>query len=146
LFHTCRADPNHANHFISAAVAGGYSNGRTRHFQKMGEESNAGFIGFAIDWRRSDLQLQSGTKHACNLLEASSWMDFHGKCDGIALRLNRDHFFRSPKMAVPTRTQVEPSSMATSKSCDIPIESKPIEISGRRRAAMVSRSSRSRRK
>src|SRR6266568_374499 len=30
---------------------------------------------------------------------------------------------RAPKIAVPTLTQVEPSSIATSKSCDIPIES-----------------------
>ena len=30
---------------------------------------------------------------------------------------------RVPKMAVPMRTQVEPSSMATSKSCDMPMES-----------------------
>ena len=32
-------------------------------------------------------------------------------------------FTRFPNSAVPTRTQVEPSSMAASKSCDIPIES-----------------------
>ena len=30
---------------------------------------------------------------------------------------------RLPKIAVPTRIMVEPSSMATSKSCDMPIES-----------------------
>src|SRR6476646_8037425 len=29
----------------------------------------------------------------------------------------------SPKIAVPMRTQVEPSSIATSKSCDMPMES-----------------------
>src|SRR6516164_8396677 len=32
-------------------------------------------------------------------------------------------FLRLPNSAVPTLTQVAPSSMATSKSCDIPIES-----------------------
>src|SRR5215467_5957857 len=35
-------------------------------------------------------------------------------------------FGLSPKMAVPTRTQVEPSSIATSKSCDMPMESTSI--------------------
>ena len=30
---------------------------------------------------------------------------------------------RLPKIAVPTRIMVEPSSMATAKSCDMPIES-----------------------
>jgi hypothetical protein len=31
--------------------------------------------------------------------------------------------FLDPKIAVPTRTQVDPSSIATSKSCDMPMES-----------------------
>ncbi len=52
----------------------------------------------------------------------------------------------SPKIAVPTRTQVEPSSIATSKSCDIPIESVLISTAGNRRAAICSRNSRSFRK
>jgi|GEM_PF-6184142 len=33
------------------------------------------------------------------------------------------HFFLSPKIAVPTLTKVAPSSMAISKSFDIPMES-----------------------
>ena len=53
---------------------------------------------------------------------------------------------RSPKMAEPTRTQVEPSSIAISKSCDMPMESTFMLIAGSLRAAMVSRSSRSLRK
>src|SRR5262249_36771503 len=51
-------------------------------------------------------------------------------------------FGLSPKMAVPTRTQVEPSSMATSKSCDMPIESSFMETPGRSRLAIASRNSR----
>ena len=39
----------------------------------------------------------------------------------------------SPKMAVPTRTQVDPSSMATSKSCDIPMERTPMSTCGKSR-------------
>ncbi len=31
-------------------------------------------------------------------------------------------FFRGPNRAVPTRTMVAPSSIATSRSCDIPID------------------------
>src|SRR5271166_6103977 len=53
---------------------------------------------------------------------------------------------RSPKMAVPIRTQVEPSSMATSKSCDIPTDSTSRRTDGRPRALRRSRSSRSLRK
>src|SRR5262249_12301062 len=55
-------------------------------------------------------------------------------------------FGLSPKMAVPTRTQVEPSSMATSKSCDMPMESTAMATPGSLRWAIWSRKSRSRRK
>ena len=47
-------------------------------------------------------------------------------CDSVV-----DHLLAlSPKIAVPTRTQVDPSSIATSKSCDIPIESSRISNRG----------------
>src|SRR5581483_5384506 len=49
----------------------------------------------------------------------------------------------SPKIAVPTRTHVDPSRIATSKSCDIPIESTSMLTRGRWRAAVRSRNSRS---
>jgi len=52
----------------------------------------------------------------------------------------------SPKIAVPTRTQVEPSSIATSKSCDMPMERTSMRIAGSLRAAMAHRSSASLRK
>ena len=42
----------------------------------------------------------------------------------------------SPKMAVPTRTMVAPSSMATSKSWLMPMESSCMETLGSFRAAM----------
>src|SRR5882672_10088722 len=62
-------------------------------------------------------------------------------CDvcGYALAL-------SPKTAVPTRTHVDPSSIATSKSCDMPIESTSMETAGKWREAIRSRISRSWRK
>src|ERR1700683_4438365 len=55
-------------------------------------------------------------------------------------------FVLSPKIAVPRRTQVDPSSMAASKSCDMPRESTSMPMAGSRRAAIASRSSRSLRK
>jgi hypothetical protein len=39
--------------------------------------------------------------------------------------------FLDPKIAVPTRTQVDPSSIATSKSCDMPMESTSMWTRGR---------------
>jgi hypothetical protein len=47
-----------------------------------------------------------------------------------------DGAVRSPKMAVPIRTQVDPSSIATSKSCDMPMESVSMEIAGNFLAAI----------
>src|SRR5581483_10093881 len=47
-----------------------------------------------------------------------------------------------PKIAVPTRTHVDPSSIATSKSCDMPIESTSMSIDGSFLAAISSRNSR----
>jgi len=52
----------------------------------------------------------------------------------------------SPKMAVPMRTQLDPSSMATSKSCDMPIESTCMLRLGSFRAWISSRNLRSLRK
>src|SRR6185437_1145711 len=60
-----------------------------------------------------------------------------------------DHFHGfglAPKIAVPTRTQVDPSSIATSKSCDMPMESTSISMRGNLRAAIWSRRSRNNRK
>jgi hypothetical protein len=48
-------------------------------------------------------------------------------------------FGLAPKIAVPTRTQVDPSSMATSKSCDMPMERTFISMRGSLRAAIWSR-------
>src|SRR3972149_3677974 len=53
---------------------------------------------------------------------------------------------RGPKSAVPRRTWVAPSSMATSKSWLIPMESSFIATRGRRRRSISSPSSRRRRK
>src|SRR5690242_4161976 len=39
------------------------------------------------------------------------------------METDRHAFFRLPNSAVPTRTHVDPSSIATSRSPDIPIES-----------------------
>ena len=62
-------------------------------------------------------------------------------CDSVV-----DHLLNlPPKIAVPMRTQVDPSSIATSKSCVIPIESSPILAAGNLRV-IRSRKSRSFRK
>src|ERR1035441_2623252 len=56
------------------------------------------------------------------------------KADGHA-------FVLLPNNAVPTRTQVEPSSMAVSRSCDIPMEScgRPCNLPSSRRRRKIAR-------
>lgn len=49
-----------------------------------------------------------------------------------------------PKIAVPTRTQVDPSSIATSKSCDMPIDRTSMLIPGSLRLSISSRRARNR--
>src|SRR5215469_6149039 len=66
---------------------------------------------------------------------------------GAACKNEQDYGFAlSPKIDVPTRTHVEPSWMATSKSCDIPIESTSMPIAESFREAIALRKSRNLRK
>ena len=53
----------------------------------------------------------------CRIVSDARWPGWSEPVLGIR------GLIRLPKIAVPTRIMVEPSSMATSKSCDMPIES-----------------------
>src|ERR1051326_38095 len=140
-------DAGNANGLQAAASAGSYRNGRARDFQKIGEEINAAIIGAAFDRRRGQGEFDGIAKLARDGVLLGPGMDFDLKGDAVFIFADRNHGFgRSPKMAVPIRTQVEPSSIAISKSCDMPMESSLISMAGKWRAAIRSRSSRRRRK
>jgi len=150
-----------ANHFVPTGLAGGNGNGRARDLQKFCEKFDAGVVGLSIYRRSGERKPQRIANFAGHRILFRPRMDLTAK---IMLPLDSfigiKQFFSerkrsalcfygfalAPKIAVPTRTQVDPSSIATSKSCDMPIESSFIETAGSLRAAIVSRNCRSLRK
>src|ERR1019366_2445539 len=142
LFDLCGGDPVHTNDFVPAAFPGGYRNRRTRHIQNFGQKFNASLVGAAFHWRRSQGQLQCVADFTPDGVLLCPGMNLHLKgCAGWRIADGNHGFGRSPKIAVPMRTQVDPSSMATSKSCDIPIESWSRLTAGKLRVAKRSRNS-----
>lgn len=133
--------PRDSDHFVAIGQAGGYGNGGTRYFQKLREESNACLVGFSVNGRRCQFQLERVSQNAGDTFPPRFGMDSHSYRDAVRMPLYVDHFLvRSPKIAVPTRTHVEPSSIAISKSCDMPIDSSSMLIPEILRDAMLSRS------
>src|SRR5258707_3283569 len=137
-----------SHYFVSAGFTAGYGNGGARNCKQLSKEFNHRLVGFAVDRRRGDCKLECVAYHAGDGVLASAGMNLYGKCDSFHGFMDGNHagFGRSPKIADPTRTQLDPSSMATSKSCDMPMESTSIWTPGSLRAAILSRRSRSRRK
>jgi len=152
--------PRDADHLISAALTRGYSNGGARDFQKLRQKLDAGLIGAAFNGRRGEDDLESAADLAEEGVPAGARLHADGEGSAVGSVADGDHessfqfrvssfmlkkstsYFagRSPKIAVPMRTQVEPSSMATSKSCDIPMERTSMPMAGSLRPAIWSRS------
>src|SRR6266581_947170 len=97
----------------AAAGAGGYSNRGPRQLQKLRQELNACLVGTALKGRRSECQLERVADLAGGGVFAGTGMDPNGKDSASGSLTNRNHWGAGlgPKMAVPRRTQVEPSSM-----------------------------------
>src|SRR6266404_538769 len=103
-------------YFVAAGFTVGYGNGGTRNCKKISQELNYCLVGFALNGWGSQRKLQCITHSSCNGIPARAGMDLDGKCYALRTFLNGNHGVgvgRAPKIAVPTRTQVEPSSMAT---------------------------------
>src|SRR5262249_5555174 len=146
-FHRGPAKAGDPDHLTSAGFAAGYGNGGAGNLKQLSKEFDDCLVGAALQRWRGQGQLQGITHGSGDGVLARAGMDLHGEGGSFWALLNGDHGFGlAPKIAVPTRTQVEPSSMAISKSCDMPMESASIRIPGRLRAAMVSRRSRNARK
>jgi hypothetical protein len=90
-----------------------------------------GFVGAAIGGRRGERYLDGFRVGAGYGVVASAGMDADSEGaavgyivgDGGRVLVHAGGGWRLPKRAVPTRTQVLPSSMATGKSFDMPMES-----------------------
>src|SRR5579872_6629099 len=127
--------------FVPVALTRRNGNGAFWHPQQFCEEADDRLICPAFDWRRGQRELQGITDDAGDGVFLRTWVNFDREDQAILRFFDWDHcaLSRAPKMAVPTRTQVEPSSMATAKSWDMPIESVPIPTRGSLRAAMALR-------
>src|SRR5579863_368687 len=137
-----RSDPLHFHALGSAFPARQDFNSGGRHVQTFREEAAERLIGAIVHRRSGHANLQCALKFATDGVAAGAWLHAHLKNHAAAARGYANHFFgRSPKIAEPMRTCVAPSSIATSKSWLIPMES-----SGNLRPNCCSRSSRRRRK
>jgi hypothetical protein len=117
LFEVSTFQAYNLKNFVSTPFSRGEQNGRPRHTQISCYELDGGLVRFSLNRRRIEAQ---------NQLPFPVSRKFRSLCIGDHADPHLYHW-RSPKSAEPMRTMVAPSSMATSKSWLIPIES-----SGRR--------------
>src|ERR1700733_1331577 len=118
--------------------------------QRFGDKGDEGFVCFSVDRGCGECNFYSFCVNAYYGVLSGSRVQADGQsgsvryvaCEGLGHQIVALSM-RRPKMAVPTLTQVLPSSMATVKSFDIPMES---WVSVGKRAMDWSRSRRSSRK
>lgn len=91
--------------------------------QGVGQNVDDSFVGPASirggrygDSKRTGVLVENG-------VAPGAWAGADGQDRALIVRLDVDHGASPSNRAEPTRTQVAPSSMATSKSLDMPIES-----------------------
>ena len=107
-----RGQTGDSNHLTATALTGSNSNGGARHLQKICKEFNAGFVGLALDRRRSERNLQSIAQFTRDRVFSCSRMDFDSEryCPGTLVNRNhiqRDHLsacFISHNRAMPIKT------------------------------------------
>jgi hypothetical protein len=86
-----RSQAGNPNHFVATALAGSNRNGGARDFQKIRKEFNAGFVGFAVDRRGRQRELQCIADLAGDRVLISARMDFDGEGEAISGLIQRDH-------------------------------------------------------
>jgi len=127
-FHLPTCDAIDGDALGSAAVAREDSNSRFGPFQKTGEEFTESFVGAIFHGGRAEPDFQCAFDDTGNFVAAGARLHAHGENHRAILfmegkRCRHQAVWRAPKSAVPTRTSVAPSTMAASKSCDMPMES-----------------------
>lgn len=79
LAHLLTRQAGYTYHLIPAGLAGCNSNGGTRHLQKFCEEIDAGVVGFAIDGRSGERDLEHVADYASDSVFLRSGMNFDGE-------------------------------------------------------------------
>lgn len=111
---------------VAAALAASDSNRRQRHIQTTCEKAPQRLIGAIFDGRSRQTDAQRPLPLPSDFVTAGSRLHPHEETNdarALAHVQGQRSGGRSPKTAVPTRICVAPSSMAISKSRDIPMES-----------------------
>src|SRR5262249_25487854 len=124
-----------------------------RHLQKSGQEADARLVCLVLKGRRRQRQLECVPQLAGDRVLACASLDLDREAYPAVTLADGNHSASSVSGLSNAgseygraHTHVDPSSIATSKSCDIPIESVVIWMEGRCCAASWSRRSRSFRK
>src|ERR1700761_8116086 len=134
---TFGALPGNPHHLVTRLSTADNLTRRRRHIQQLCKEPDQRLIGSALNRRSLQRDLQYlVAQNARNRRSASPRLHPHLKTHPSRSLAQRNHagFGREPKIAVPIRTSVDPSSMAISKSPDIPIDSSPKSSPGYRAA------------
>jgi hypothetical protein len=132
----CSTHPGDPHHLMTRLSATSNLNRRRRHIEQLRKESDQRLIGSAPNRRSSQRDFQRRihalTQNARNPRSAGPRLYAHLKTHASRRLAQRNHagFGREPKIAVPIRTRVDPSSIAISKSPDIPIDSSPKSSAG----------------
>src|SRR2546427_8499597 len=98
-------------------------NSGQRDIQMSGQKAPQGFVGAALHGRNLQANAQSALPFAVDLIAAGPRLNTNEETQSALALPDFDHFVcRAPKSAVPRRICVAPSSMAISKSRDIPMD------------------------
>src|SRR5436190_830605 len=105
-----RRDALHSDSFSTAELTAGNRNGRARYFQKICQKFNAGLVGAAIYRGRLQRNLDRVAEFADDPVTLGPRLNLYRKAHRARkfFDLEGAHliFSRSPKIAVPRRTQV----------------------------------------
>src|SRR5579875_191203 len=123
--HLLASNTGNLHALVSARFAAQNSNSRYRHLQTPGKQPSNGLVCAAIDWSGRHAQLKRALILPLDRVSPRPWRHLQCERHATCHVCNVDHrgFSRSPKIAVPMRISVAPSSMATSKSWLMPIDS-----------------------
>src|ERR1700733_666107 len=107
-----------ANHFVARSLASHHMDRAPGHRENLGKEIHQRNIRSAIKRRSQEGELQRIAHRSGNGCSRSSRLNPHWKRRPQRMVTNGDHFgyFRAPNKAVPIRTWVAPSAIATAKS------------------------------
>ena len=108
---------------LTRSCTGNQGNLGSATSQTFGQHSSDGGIGLAFLGRRGHGHAERPGARAEDGVRAGAGLRVHGEDGSLGMSRQIEHASTPSKSAEPTRTRVAPSSMADSKSLDMPIDS-----------------------